>query len=120
MAIEHVREFQDAFAGSFVPESRVRGRSVNAEAELPLSTVGRHFHDQLLMLEPFGVGNPPPVFSIGRTEVVGAKNKWIRLRQGRHSIDVLSWDVAVDQGMKGDCLIEFYGKTRILRGFTPR
>jgi hypothetical protein len=26
----------------------------------------------------------------------------------------------VDQGMKGDCLVEFYGKTRILRGFTPR
>ena len=61
----------------------------------------------------------PPVFSIGRTEVVGAKNKWVRLRQGTHSIEVLSWDVAVDQGMKGDCLVEFHGKTRILRGFAP-
>ncbi len=104
MALEHIREFQDAFAGSFAPGSRVDGRSVNAEAELCLSTVGRHFHDQLLMLEPFGVGNPAPVFSIGRTEVVSAKNRWVRLRQGRHSIEVLSWDVAVDQGMKGDCL----------------
>jgi single-stranded-DNA-specific exonuclease len=120
MALEHIREFQDAFAGSFAPGRRVDGRSANAEAELCLSTVGRHFHDQLLMLEPFGVGNPPPVFSIGLTEVVSAKNRWVRLRQGRHSIEVLSWDVAVDQGMKGDCLIEFHGKIRILRGFTPR
>ena len=96
------------------------GRSVNAEAELCLSMVGRHFHDQLLMLEPFGVGNPAPVFSIGLMEVVSAKNRWVRVRQGRHSIEVLSWDLAVDQGMKGDCLVEFHGKTRILRGFTPR
>jgi single-stranded-DNA-specific exonuclease len=119
MAVEHIREFQDAFAGSFAPGSRVEGRSVKAEAELCLSMVGHYFHDQLLMLEPFGVGNPPPVFSIGRTEVIGAKNRWVRLRQGTHTIGVLSWDVAVDQGMKGDCLIEFHGKTRILRGFTP-
>ena len=120
MALEHIREFQDAFAGSFAPGSRVDGRSVKAEAELSLSMVGRHFHDQLLMLEPFGVGNPPPVFSIGLTEVVSVKNRWVRVRQGRHSIEVLSWDVAVNQGMKGDCLVEFHGKTRILRGFTPR
>ena len=119
MALEHIHQFQDAFAGSFAPGSRVGGCSLSAEAELCLSMVGNYFHDQLLMLEPFGVGNPPPVFSIGRTEVVGAKNKWARLRQGTHSIEVLSWDVAVDHGMKGDCLVEFHGKTRILRGFAP-
>ena len=120
MALEHIRVFQDAFAGSFAPGSRVDGRSVNAQAKLCLSTVGCHFHDQLLMLEPFKVGNPAPVFSIGLTEVVSARNRWVRVRQQRHSIEVLSWDAAVDQGMKGDCLVEFYGKTRILRGFTPR
>jgi len=59
------------------------------------------------------------VFSIGLTEVVSAKNRWVRVRQERHTIEVLSWDVAVDQGMKGDCLVEFHGKTRILRGFAP-
>ena len=120
MACEHIREFQDAFAGSFAPGSRVQDRSVKAEAELSLSIVGRHFHDQLLMLEPFGVGNPPPVFSIGLTEVVSVKNRWVQIRQGRYSIEVLSWDVAVGRGMEGDCLVEFHGKTRILRGFTPR
>jgi single-stranded-DNA-specific exonuclease len=120
MALEHIQEFQDAFAGSFAHGRRVDGRSVNAEAELCLSTIGRHFHDQLLMLEPFGVENPAPVFSIGLMEVVSAMNRWVRVRQGRHSIEVLSWDLAVNQGMKGDCLVEFHGKTLILRGFTPR
>jgi RecJ OB domain len=91
---------------------------VKAEGELSLSMVGRPFYEQLLMLEPFGTGNLPPVFSIRLTEVVNAKNRWVRVRQGRHSIEVLSWDVAVDEGMKGDCSVEFHGKTRILRGFT--
>jgi single-stranded-DNA-specific exonuclease len=120
MALEHIREFQDAFAGSFEPGSRVDGHSVKAEAELSLSIAGRRFYEQLLMLEPFGTGNPPPVFSIHLAEVVRVKNRRVRIRQGRHSIEVLSWEVVVDEGMKGDCFIEFHGKTRILRGFAPR
>ena len=32
-------------------------------------------------------------------------------------MEALSWDIALREGMRGDCLIEFYGKRRILRGF---
>ncbi|MDX6462335.1 MAG: hypothetical protein QOE55_6032 [Acidobacteriaceae bacterium] len=41
--------------------SRNSGRSqtLNAEVELNLSFVGRHFEGQLLLLEPFGEGNRP-------------------------------------------------------------
>ncbi len=35
------------------------------------------------MLEPFGTGNLPPVFSIRLTEVVNAKNRWVRVREGK-------------------------------------
>ena len=34
--------------------------------------------------------------------------------------EVLCWDVPITEQMKGDFLVEFYGKTRILRAFTPR
>ena len=50
---------------------------------LPLSMVNRHFYDQLLLLEPFGDGNPAPAFSIRMMEVVSVRNKWVRVRQGR-------------------------------------
>jgi hypothetical protein len=53
-------------------------------------------------------------------EVLGVRNKWVRIRQGRCSVEALCWDVPVTEQMKGDFLVEFYGKTRILRGFTPR
>ena len=36
---------------------------------------------------------------------------------GKTAVSRFCWDVAVTEGMKGDFLVEFYGKTRILRGF---
>jgi hypothetical protein len=50
-------------------------------------------------------------------EIQSVKNRWVRIRQGGRSIEAFSWDVAVSEGMRGDCLIEFYGKRRILREF---
>ena len=79
-----------------------------------------YFFDQLLLLEPFGEGNRPPAFSIRMAEVLSIRNKWARIRQGRSSIEALCWDVPLREQMKGDFLVEFYGKTRILRGFSPR
>jgi single-stranded-DNA-specific exonuclease len=92
---------------------------IRHEAELALTTLSKRFDVQLTLLEPFGEGNRPPVFLVRSAEVLSVKNRWVRIRQGRSSIEVLSWNISVVQGMKGDCLIEFHGKTRILRGFAP-
>ena len=119
MAVDHIEEFRDKFARSIEPV--VRGsQTPNADAELNLSVIGRHFEEQLLLLEPFGEGNRPPTFSIRMAEVLSVRNKWVRIRQGRSSVEALCWDVPVTEQTKGDFLVEFYGKTRILRGFTPR
>jgi single-stranded-DNA-specific exonuclease len=120
MAVDRVEEFREAFARSVSPLLRRDSQMLDAEAELNLSFVGRHFDEQLLLLEPFGEGNRPPAFSIRMAEVVSIRNKWVRIRQGRSSIEALCWDVPVTWQMKGDFLVEFYGKTRILRGFSPR
>ena len=120
MAVDRVEEFRETFARSVEPLVRRDSQRLDAEAELNLSFVGRHFDEQLLLLEPFGEGNRPPAFSIRMAEVVSIRNKWARIRQGRSSVEVLCWDVPVTEQIKGDFLIEFYGKTRILRGFTPR
>jgi hypothetical protein len=93
---------------------------LSAEADLNLAFVGHNFDENLLLLEPFGEGNRPPMFSISMAEVLSVRNNWVRIRQGRYSVEALSWDVPVTEQMKGNFLVEFYGKTRILRGFTPR
>jgi single-stranded-DNA-specific exonuclease len=120
MPVDHIKEFQDKFARSVEPMVRGDSQTLSAEAELNLSFVGRHFDEHLLLLEPFGEGNRPPKFSIRMAEVLSLRNKWVRIRQGRSSIEALCWDLPVAGHMKGDFVVEFYGKTRILRGYTPR
>ncbi len=120
MAVDQIEDFREKFARSVEPLVRRDSQRLDAEAELNLSFVGRHFDEHLLRLEPFGEGNPPPRFLILMAEVLSVRNRWVRIRQGRSSIEALCWDVPVTEHMKGDFLVEFYGKTRILRGFTPR
>jgi hypothetical protein len=79
--------------------------------------VGKNFDQQLASLEPFGEGNPAPVFELQMAEVVSFKNRWVRIRQGRPSIEALSWDSPPRIGARGDCLVEFRGKRRFLREF---
>jgi single-stranded-DNA-specific exonuclease len=120
MAVDQIEEFREKFARSVEPVVRGDSQTLHAEAELNLAFIGRHFDEQLLLLEPFGEGNRPPTFSIRMAEVLSVRNKWVRIRQGRSSVEALCWDLPVTEQMKGDFLVEFYGKTRILRSFTPR
>jgi len=120
MTVDRVEEFREKFASSLEYMVRRESQTLGAEVELNLSFVGQHFDEQLRLFEPFGEGNRPPMFSIRMAEVLGARNKWVRIGQGRSSIEAFCWDVPVTEGMKGDYLVEFYGKTRILRAFTPQ
>ena len=117
MPIAHVETFAREFA-AFSATLKLKGRrEVQADAELVLATAGKRFDEQLALLEPFGEGNPAPVFLLRRVDVVRVKNRWVRFRQGRFSFEALSWDLSAKEGMQGDCLIEFHGKRRILRDF---
>jgi single-stranded DNA-specific DHH superfamily exonuclease len=80
MAVDRIEEFREMFARSVEPMVRGGSQRIRAEAELPLSSLGRHFFEQLLLLEPFGEGNRPPTFSIRMAEVLSVRNKWARIR----------------------------------------
>lgn len=117
MPLAHVEAFAREFAG-FVADQKLRcDRTIRADAELVLATAGKQFDEQLAQLEPFGEGNPAPVFLLRSVEVGSVKGRWVRIRQGRYSLEALCWDLLPQEGTRGDCLIEFRGKRRILRGF---
>jgi single-stranded DNA-specific DHH superfamily exonuclease len=78
------------------------------------------FYAQLRQLEPFGEGNPAPVFRIEGAEAVAVKNRWVRLRQGRHTLEAFHWKVDVRDGMRGDWLIEFRSNTRNVCRFVAK
>ena len=117
MPLAHVETFAREFAIYAASLDLPRDRAIHADAELVLATTGRHFDEQLAQLEPFGEGNPAPVFLVRSAEVGSVKDRWVRIRQGRYSLEALCWDLSLKERMRGDCLIEFRGKRRILRDF---
>jgi single-stranded-DNA-specific exonuclease len=94
-----------------------RNHEIREDGELVLVTAGKRFDEQLALLEPFGEGNPAPVFLLRSVEVASLRNRWVRIRQGSFSLEALCWDLAPRVGMRGRCLIEFRGKRRVLRSF---
>jgi single-stranded-DNA-specific exonuclease len=91
-----------------------------AEGKLSLCSLSASFYAQLRQLEPFGEGNRAPVFRIEGAEVAAVRNRWVRLRQGRHKLEAFSWKVDMRDGMRGNWLIEFWSKTRNVCGFVPK
>jgi len=117
MPIGQIEAFSKEFA-AFVDGLKLEHQhEIREDGELVLATVGKRFDEQLALLEPFGEGNPAPVFLLRSVEVASLRNRWVRIRQGRFSLEALCWDLSLKEGMHGDCLIEFRGKRRILRDF---
>jgi len=120
MPIGQIEGFEKEFV-SVVESRKLPARTLpQAEGDLVLAMLGPHFDDQLSQMEPFGEGNRPPVLAVRTLEVSSLKRRWVRLRQGRYSVEALCWDLDLKEGMRGDCLIEFYGKRRILRAFSEQ
>jgi len=101
-------------------EDRCRGLNrsvlVHPDADLALESVTDCFLKELSLLEPFGEGNPAPVFRIRDAEVVAIRQRRVRLRQGKHTLELLNWRVGAEPGQRGDWLVEFRSKSRALRG----
>jgi len=117
MLIGEIGTFAKGFT-SFVEGLKLdRNHEIREDGELVLATAGKHFDEQLALLEPFGEGNRAPVFLLRGVEVASLRNRWVRIRQGRFSLEALCWDIAPQAGMRGSCLIEFRGKRRVLRCF---
>jgi single-stranded-DNA-specific exonuclease len=117
MPIAQIETFAKEFITLVESLKLGRTREIRENGELVLATAGKHFDEQLALLEPFGEGNPAPIFLLRTVEISSLRNRWVRIRQGRFSLETLCWDLSLRAGMRGDCLIEFRGKRRILRHF---
>ncbi|MGA7524543.1 MAG: DHH family phosphoesterase [Acidobacteriaceae bacterium] len=117
MPIGQIEAFAKEFT-TFVESLKLdRNHEIREDGELVLATAGKHLDEQLALLEPFGEGNPAPIFLLRGVEVAGLRNRWVRIRQGRFSLEALCWDLAPQVGMRGSCLIECRGKRRVLKSF---
>jgi single-stranded-DNA-specific exonuclease len=73
--------------------------TIEIDAELNLADIGMELLDDLAKLEPFGTGNPHPIFSLSNVRVksyesLGSKNEHLKLKINKNDravIEVLGW-----------------------------
>ena len=101
---EHVAAFADRFdahcRGALTPE--MRRKRIVIDAEVPLASLTLPVVQAIDDLEPYGMGNPQPLFLIERAVVVGDAKvmgpnqnhlSW-RVGQGEASLRVVGWQMA--------------------------
>jgi single-stranded-DNA-specific exonuclease len=70
------------------------------DAQMDLEQIDQEFYDQVKNLEPFGYGNPTPVFAVAGLELIFPprflQEKHLKLRVGKkeRSLDALAWGKA--------------------------
>jgi single-stranded-DNA-specific exonuclease len=99
--LEAVRERLKIFAKSVIG-SRTETLDIDIDMEIPLSSVSTELIDQIACLEPFGEGNPAPVFAAKDVRCVehsfiGQHKNHLRLRlsDALKSLSAVGWDMAL-------------------------
>ena len=107
-----------AIAARDLPDEALAPR-VEYEAELPLASQSFELFDQMQMLEPFGQGNPEPIWAAFNMRVVEARRMGreqqhlkLRLHDGAgHFGEAVAWN-------QGDRMREFVGRPHVDIAFT--
>jgi single-stranded-DNA-specific exonuclease len=78
---------------------REPGRALELDAEVGLDLIDEPFAVELERLEPYGIGNPEPLFgardvTLERTRVVGEHHLQVTLRKGDHARDGIGFHLA--------------------------
>ncbi|MGE0100748.1 MAG: single-stranded-DNA-specific exonuclease RecJ [Blastocatellales bacterium] len=97
--MDEMRWRLDRYAGEILTAEDL-GRSLTADAELPLSDLTIALIRELQRLEPHGIGNPSPLFllrdlPVARIVVLKERHLKLQLASDRGTVDALWWN-AVD------------------------
>ena len=81
------------------------------DADLDLEFAGRSFYEQLRRMEPFGIGNPTPIFQLKDADVRAANAGFVVVRQRSREIKARSAEVLTG---RGTALVALNGTTATL------
>ena len=81
LTVENIPAFRQQFESYVGQHPPRRTEEPTAEADLELELAGRVFHEQLRLMEPFGIGNPTPIFRIRDVVVRPASPGFAIIRQ---------------------------------------
>lgn len=84
--VENIPVFQEQFAAFIQEHPTVPIDAFKADADLNLAAANCGFYEQLRLFEPFGVGNPTPVFRVENAVVRAATPGFVFVRQFNREI----------------------------------
>ena len=96
---DKLREFQEAFSDLasriITPENRIK--NLMADAEISFDLIDFIGIEQLEKLQPFGIGNPGPVFVtnevlVESVSVIAEKHLKVKVKEGQYSLTGLCWN----------------------------
>ena len=119
VAVDAVPAFRNALrqyvAEHPAPLEAAHVPSVNLE----LHEATPSFSQQLRAMEPFGIGNPVPVFRVQAATVHPRAEKFVTVRQGSHELKARAGKIGTTQEL-GTALIALNGSSATLLQFTPK
>ena len=90
LRIEDIPCFRDCLEAHLLQRPPKPMQAPVPEAELDLELAGRSFYEQLRSMEPFGIGNPTPLFQLRDVNVRAASSGFVFVRQRSREIKARS------------------------------
>jgi single-stranded-DNA-specific exonuclease len=86
LKVEDIPVFRERFEAYLLQHPPLLVEQPTAEADLDLESAGRVFYEQLRSMEPFGIGNPIPIFRMRDVMVRTASPGFVFVRQRSREI----------------------------------
>jgi len=111
LKVEDIPVFRERFEAYLLQHPPLPVEQPTAEADLDLESAGRVFHEQLRSMEPFGIGNPIPIFRMRDVSVRIASPGFVLVRQRSREIKARCAEAVTGSGT---ALVALNGSTATL------
>ena len=113
LEVEKVPEFQSALAAYASQFDLTQPTAVEPDADLDIAEITSDFKNCLAAMEPFGVGNPAPIFRFSNVEIY--ENGRTTVTQNGRSINVFTRKLNVEEGAYRTALVEMGSRANVLK-----
>ncbi|MHB2009046.1 MAG: single-stranded-DNA-specific exonuclease RecJ [Acidobacteriaceae bacterium] len=113
LEVERIPEFQSALAAYASQFGLSQSIAVEPDADLEIAEITSDFKNCLAAMEPFGVGNPAPIFRFSNVEIY--ENGRTTVTQNGRSINVFTRKLNVEEGAYRTALVEMGSRANVLK-----
>ena len=119
VAVDAVPAFRNALRQYMAEHPAPLEAAHVSSVDLELREATPSFCQQLRAMEPFGIGNPVPVFRVHAASIHPRTEKFVTVRQGSHELKARAGGIGATQEL-GTALVTLNGSSATLVQFVPK